>query len=655
MSAHPKVTHPVTRAALGIVALALIAVFANWLVSLLSVGSRGSDFTENRVHTLSDGTKSILGELQAPVDIRYYATRKSESLPRELKLYMRRVDDLLREYQSLAKGKLRVEYLDPQPDTDAEDSANLDGINGQRVDQEENLYFGLAVACLDRKTTIAFLDPNDETTLEYQLSRAVAEVSRPSKPVVGLMSGIPLAGGPAMMPGQQPQQQWVIHQQLTQAFEVRDLGMTPTSIDPDISVLLVIHPANITPEAEFAIDQYVLNGGTVIACLDAYSVAAQMTGGGNPMMGGGIPTTSTLPTLLSKWGLTFESGQVIADGKYRTRLNDGRIGAALLSLPKESMPQKDDVITKDLVDLYFVLPGGFTKTGGGGVSANTLVRTSDSAAKVDSMRASQLDQRLVTSLRPDGTVYDLVVHLAGKFKSAFPDGKPGEKKDDAKDEKKDDAKTAEAADAKKEGEKKDEAKPAENKPKWLTEGKADGHVFLIADVDFLYNNFAYRVQNLGGMQLAAPFNGNSSLLLNLIDQATGSKHLIGSRSRAATRRPFTVVQEMESRFEQEVGKKIAELEEKQKAAVERLNDLQSQKSRATQLFLSPEQEAQIKKLREEQVAYSRQIRDEQKKLKQQKDALAAKVTFLNVAAVPLLVVISGLAVWFSRRSSTRAR
>jgi len=634
-----KITHPITKAFFGIAALVVIAVAANWLVALLPIGSRGADFTENNVHTLSKGTAEILGELEAPVTIRYYATRKSESMPRELKLHVRRVDDLLREYASLAKGKLKVEYLDPEPDTDAEDSANLDGISGQRISQDENLFFGLAISCLDRSTTIPFLDPNEETMLEYQLSRSIGEVSRTDKPVVGLMTALPIAGGPPSMPQQRPAPEWVIHQQINQAFEVRDLGMTPDTIDPEIDVLLILHPANITPEAEFAIDQYVLQGGTVVACLDAFSIAAQQTAGGNPMMGGGggVPTTATLPSLLGPWGVSFETSQVIADAKYRTKLRDGRVGVALLSLPQESMPQKDNVITRDLVDLYFILPGGFTKLGGGGVSANTLVKTSTEAAPVNSFQASRLDQGLVTSMRPTGSAYDLAVHLNGTFKTAFPDGKPGEEP---------------APEPEKEGEDK---KPEESKPKWLKEGTAEGNVFLIADVDFLQDNFAYRTQQMGNMRLASPTNGNSSLLLNLLDQATGSKHLIGARSRASTRRPFTVVQEMEADFEQEVGKKITELEEKQQDAMTKLSELQSQKSSGKELFLSPEQEKEIAKLREQQVTYSRQIRDEQKDLKTRKTALNSSVTLLNLGVMPGFVILLGLFVWVSRYLSTRAR
>ena len=637
-----KTTHPVTRAAAGVAALAAIAILANWLVSLSPFGNRGLDFTENKIHTLSDGTRAILAELDTPVVIRYYASRSTDYMPEDLKIHMRRVDDLLKEYASLSKGRLRIENLDPQPDTDAEDSANLDGINGQRFD-DQNLFFGLAISCLDRTSVIPFLDPRDETMLEYHLSKAISEVSTAEKPVVGIMSGLDLAGAPAMMPGQQPSPGWVIHQELKRAFELKDIEMDVTSIDPkEIRALLVFHPAGITPEAEFAIDQYLLGGGTVIACLDAFSLAAQMTSGGNPMMGmGGAPTTSTLPTLLNARGVSFESGKVLGDASLATLLGGNRRGLAVLTLPKEMMPQKDSVITKDLGSVTMFLPGAFTKSGGGGVAANTLVKSSTNAGFVDSQRASQLDEKLDTEIKPAGTAYDLVTHLRGTFKTAFPDGKPGEE--------------AAKPEEKKEGETADAANKEEEQPKWLKEGKAPGNVFLIADVDAFYDRFAYNVQNFGGMQLASPVNGNASLLFNLLDQAVGSKHLIGARSRSAIRRPFTVVQQMEAEFNQQVGTKIEEFQEKQRAAQQRLSELQAQKSRGSELYLSPEQEAEIRKLRKEQVEYARLIREQEKDLRRQKDKLAGKITLLNVAVMPLIVILAGLGLFFQRRRSTRAR
>ena len=252
-----KITHPVTRAALGVLALLQIALFANWLVLLTPQASRGIDFTEKKIHTLSDGTKAILQELDAPVVIRYYATRSGDYMPEQMKLHMRRVDDLLKEYASLSDGKLRIEHLDPEPDTEAEDAANLDGITGTRIN-DQNLYFGLAVACIDKTQVIPFLDPQEETMLEYELSSRIAEVSVANKPKIGVMSGINIKGSPGNpMMGQSPAPPWVIYQQMQKGFDLVDIPMAQPEINADeISALFVFHPGGIGPQAEYAIDQY---------------------------------------------------------------------------------------------------------------------------------------------------------------------------------------------------------------------------------------------------------------------------------------------------------------------------------------------------------------------------------------------------------------
>jgi ABC-type uncharacterized transport system involved in gliding motility auxiliary subunit len=629
-----KTTHPVARAAFGVAALVAIALLANWLVSLTPAGNRGMDLTENKVHTLSNGTRAILTELDTPVVIRYYATRNTDYAPEDLKLHMRRVDDLLKEYASIAKGKLRIEDLDPEPDTDAEDSANLDGVNGQRIN-DQNLYFGMAISCIDKKSVIPFIDPRDETMLEYHISKAIAEVSAPTKPKIGIMSAFNLKGSPPMMPGQPGDRGWVIYQQLQQAFDVVDISMEGATIDPKIiKVLLLLHPANINPETEFTVDQYLLKGGTVIACLDAYSVAAQMlSGGGNPMMPQQpTPATSTLPTLLPAWGVSFESSKVLADPPLATKFGD-RLGLAVPTIGKDQMPQKDNVITKDLGSVMFLLPGAFTVKGQIGVASTPLIQSTTSAGFVDSMLASRLDPSVGRSLKPDGTAYDLVTYLTGSFKTAFPDGKPKPSTEEP-------------------------AEPGDKdapKPESLKESSSTGNVFLIADVDAFYNTWAYNVQPFGGTELASPVGGNSSLLLNILDQAVGSKHLIGSRSRSATRRPFTVVQKMEEEFNKTAGAKQDEYEAKEKETNEKLAELQAQRSRGSGPFLSPAQEEEIKNLRKEAVKYSKLIREQQKELRRKKDKLAGRITLLNIAAMPTLVVLLGLGLFIKRRSSTRAR
>ncbi|MCP5538460.1 MAG: Gldg family protein [Akkermansiaceae bacterium] len=630
--AKAKITYPTFRAILGIVAVILIVIFSNWLVSSTSVGNRNIDLTEDKRHTLTEGTKAILSELDSPVIIRYYATRKSEAMPRRIKTYMRKVDDLLKRYANLSGGKVRIEHLDPQPDTDAEDSANLDGISGQRVN-DENLYFGLCISCLDQQATIPFLDPSDETMLEYHLSSSIANVSAFEKTKVGLMTTLPLQGAPAQMPGQQPQQPWIIYQLLQQRYDLQDLGMSPAALDPkDIPVLLLIHPAGIDTRTEFLIDQYLLKGGIVIACLDSFALTAPQ---GDPRMQGmgGVQPSSNLTSLLGTWGIGMDSTSVVADGKYATDFGNNQRMYAHLSLSTDALASEDEIITRGFENLYFPLAGGFTINSGGGVSIETLVKSSKEVVLIPGRSATRPDPGLFARSAPTGKHYGLVMRLKGKFNSAFPEGDPSKAKEDP---------------AEKDPKTKDQ-QSGEETAKSLTKAEAEGIVYLISDADFLYDRACFRQSAQGYVAV----NNNAALLQNILDQCTGSKHLIGSRSRAATMRPFTAVKEMETDFEQEMREDIEKARKSMEDIVTQLQQLQSQKSQGKALVLTPEQEEKIRELQAQQVKLRRELRDKQKGLQAKKDQLYSKIRWMTVGITPAFVALSGLFVWLVRRRTTR--
>ena len=94
----------------------------------------------------------------------------------------------------------------------------------------------------------------------------------PEKPVVGVMSPLPVMGagesdddadGPAA--GSQP---WVFFSELKRDFNVKKVEMTADKIPDDVKVLVVIHPKGITDATQYALDQFVLRGGKLIAFLD---------------------------------------------------------------------------------------------------------------------------------------------------------------------------------------------------------------------------------------------------------------------------------------------------------------------------------------------------------------------------------------------------
>src|SRR5947208_10716889 len=332
----------VIYSAVGVGAMALIVIVFN---VLSGAAKTRVDLTKEKAYTLSPGTKAILGKLDTQVKIRFYCTQSESSTPDTvyLKGYAKRVEDLLTEYKQAGHGKLIIEKYDPQPDSDAEDSARLDGIEGQTLRNGDRFYTGLAVSLLDEKQAIPFLDPNKERLLEYDLSRAISRVVTPEKPVVGIMSAMPVFGMPSnpmmMRMGQQGQQPWVIVNELRNDFAVKQIPMDVDKIDGAIKVLVVIHPREISEKAQYALDQFIMRGGKVMAFLDPLPMVDAKE---QNQMFGSIPNSgSSLDKLLKAWGLSFETTKVVADMNFKMQVG-GRNGQpqeapAVLSITPEGI------------------------------------------------------------------------------------------------------------------------------------------------------------------------------------------------------------------------------------------------------------------------------------------------------------------------------
>ena len=612
-----KTTHPTQRAILGIIAVILIVIFSNWLVSSTSLGNRNIDLTEDKRHTLTDGTKAILAELDHRVIIRYYATRKSEAMPRRAKNYMRKVDDILNRYHNLSHGQIHIERIDPQPDTDAEDSANLDGISGLRIN-DENLYFGLSISCLDQQTTIPRLDPEDETMLEYHLSSAIANVSTFNKTTIGLMTTLPMAGAPALKPGQKPQQPWIIYQLLQQRYNLKNLGMQPQELDPQqIPVLLLIHPANLTKHTEFLIDQYLHKGGIIIAALDSFAL---ISSAGDPMAGvPATPKSSHLTYLLPAWGIGMDSTSVIADGKFASDFGDNRRMYAHLALSKDAIVSEDDIITRGFENLYFPLAAGFTINDDKGLKIEPLLRSSDEVILIASNSGSEPDPGLFSRNAPTGRSFDLVLRIQGKFTTAFPEGDPS-------------------------------TTPDNPKTSILTSNK-NSSVYLISDADFLHDVASFQSSAQGHIAI----NNNAALLENILDQCTGSKHLIGARSRAATTRPFTIIKEMETEFAKELRGDVEKARDEMKETISSLQQLQQQQEKDKTVIPSAEDQKQYRELIAKELQLRRELRKKEKSLRTRKNQLYSKITWLTVAVTPAFIAIVGFVVWLVRRKTTQTK
>ena len=606
------------------------------------------DLTKEKAFTLSAGTRAILKKLDTPIKIRFYCSQSEPSAETVfLRTYAKHVEDLLAEYKQASGGKITIEKYDPQPDSDAEDSARLDGVEGQPLRNGEKFYLGLAVAQLDAKESIPFLDPNRERQLEYDLSRAITRVGTPDKPVVGIMSPLPVFGMPSnpmmMRMGQQGQQPWVIISELKNDFNVQRVAMDVDKIDDNIKLLVVIHPRDITDKAQFAIDQFVLRGGKLLAFLDPLPMMD--TREQNEMLGAMPNNGSSLDKLLKAWGLSFDTSKVVADMNFKMQLG-GRNGQpqdapAVMAVTGSGL-NNEDIVTSQIDNVWLPYAGAFTGTPAQGLKETVLLKSTKDSQLVDGFMAHLSGENVMKEFKPSGTEYDLAVRLTGKFKTAFPNGPPEDKKDADKKE-----------GDKKEGDQKAEEKKADDS---LKESKQDTTVILVGDADMLYDRVALQpIQTLFGTAYS-PANGNLTFAQNAIEQMTGDNNLIGVRSRATVSRPFTRVKAMEAAANEKFQSEIKRLEDSASEAQRKINELQQQKKDKDQRFiLSPEQSAELANLRKEEVETRKHLKQVQKDLRKEVVSLQTRVKWINILAVPLAVMASGIVIAFVKRKKTSAK
>ena len=419
--------------ALGLLVAAVLAVGVNMLADRLLSRAR-IDLTQQHLYTLSDGTRQVLAGITDPITLRLFYSRKLGAEIPVYGAYADRVREMLAEYVALSKGKIRLEVLDPEPFSELEDRALAYGLQGVPVDQSgEQVYFGLAGTNLvDDERTIAFFQPDRERFLEYDLTRLVYELSNPRRPVIGVMSPLPLNGDPRAMMLRQPQlaRPATVMTQLHQFFTVKDVRLDAQVIDPDIQVLLVAQPQNLSEATQYAIDQFVMRGGKLLLLVDPHSEAqaSRPNLAGQPQAN----TASSLDRLLNAWGVEAPSDKVVLDlrGAWRVRANpQDRVQAvdytAWYNLQADSL-NRSEVALAQLDQVTVASAGELRKREGAKVDFVPLLTSSPESMVVDAKRVREDPNpvRLLADFRADGQRHVLAARIRGELASAFPDGPP---------------------------------------------------------------------------------------------------------------------------------------------------------------------------------------------------------------------------------------
>ena len=246
--------------AAGLVVLAAIFLGVILLSQMLLRGAR-LDLTNNKQYTLNEGTKSILKKIPEPINLYFFFTEKGTSGLPQYQAYATRVRELLEEMAERSKGNIKLTVIDPQPFSEEEERAVGYGLQQVPYGGGNQITFGLVgTSATGQQSVVPFFQIEKESFMEYDIAKMIQSLIVDNKPVIGVMSNLPMAGGfdPASRQTSQP---WVVYGQLGERFEMRPLGMDIKAVDSEIKVLMLVQPKELSPETQFALDQFVVKGG----------------------------------------------------------------------------------------------------------------------------------------------------------------------------------------------------------------------------------------------------------------------------------------------------------------------------------------------------------------------------------------------------------
>ncbi len=596
------------------------------------------DLTANHLYSISPGTREVLSprELSEPITLTFFYSRDAAAASPDLQAYAARVREMLQSYQAASRGRIRLIEVNPKPFTDEEDEAAQAGLQPVTLREgDDPIYFGLSGAnAIDDKRAISYFDVTREPFLEYEVTRLVYELEHPDPPKAALITSLPLDPAMAQVSAQFGQRPSAFASELGRFMHVEKLAPDFAAIPADATELIIIHPGPLTPAQTFAIDQFIMQRGRAFIALDPASMAAAQSGAdpSNPFAPqGAAPTSSSLPALLTAWGLAM-TPEVVLDGDaalpVQTQTPDGRQVQAPQPLFFRVDPDrlaKDDLITAPLTrGLNFGMAGALTWSERQGLTITPLARTTAATMRIPAeaalMRPSPFD--LMQSWAPASRIETVALRLSGVLPSAFPNGSP-------------------------EGVTLPEGAQA------LRQSRQAAEIVLVSDADFLEDDFYVDPQR------GATFADNGSFAINAIDVLGGSQALVSLRARAPALRRMVLVDRLAADAQRRIESRQQELQADLQETEQRLQQLRA-RGQGSGYFsgelgaeLSPEERTEVDRFTQRVTDVRRQLRGVARDLRGDIDRLKAVVVFVNMWLAPLLVAGAGLYLFWRRQRRAR--
>jgi len=620
------------RSTLGGGALLALALLFIGLTLLFNQTLRGwrLDLTANRLYTTAPGTDRILASIKEPINLYFFYSEKAAQQLPQLKSYGTHVREFLEELVARSNGKLRLHVIDPQPFSEEEDRAAELGVRGTPLAGAGQFYFGLAgTNATDGHEAIEFFDPNKEQFLEYEVMKRVYQLANPKKPVVAWLSTLPMDASFDPQTGQM-REPWLVYSEARQLFDVRPLAATATRIDPDVNLLVLVHPKNLAPATQFAIDQYALRGGHILLFVDPIAEADSPPGAAqNPMAAMGADKSSHLEPLLKAWGVQFNPAEVVADRGHAlaVTMRQGEepvVHLGVLGLEKDSFA--DDVITAGLSNVNMATAGALAPLPDAKVRFEPLLQSSTDAELMPAERFRMLldPASLLDGFKPTGKRYTLAARVSGAVRTAFPQGPPT-----------------------------GVTLPAGQLD--LKSSTRPLNLIVFADTDMLSDFLWVRTQNFFGQRLAEAWASNGDIVQNALDNLSGSAELISVRGRATFTRPFERVEALRRAANERFHAKEQELEHQLQSTEEKLTALQNKGgAQSAALLITPEQEQEIEHFRLEKLRIRKELRAVRAGLDADIKSLGTRLKLLDIVVAPALFALIALALAAWRRQARRA-
>lgn len=613
-----------TGSALLILAVLFVAVV---LVSNVLLRGIRVDLTESNLYTLSDGTRSLLGKLDEPVRLTLYfsdrATADTDNpSARALRAYYPRVRELLEEIAARADGKVQLTVVDPVAYSEDEDNAVASGIQGLPFGPAgESVFLGVYGSnSTNGEGRIPLFDPGRENLAEYDIAKLIHDLGTNKKAAVGFISSLPMDMG-FDQATRQMREPWAIYGELSQFFDIRQMNATALkTIESDIGVVVLVHPKELSDDALYALDQFVLRGGHLLVFVDPNAEQDQSGADPqNPQAAMLADKSSDLGRLFKAWGLQYARDTVVLDRAHALQISVAQNAPpvrhpGILGFTRKEL-SSDDVITANLDAINLSTVGYLELAKDTPSKLVPLIQSSDQSMSVPSDRLKFLTDpsSLLADFKPTGQPYVLAGRLEGRFKTAFPER---------------------AGDG------------------HLAEAKADNAVVVFADTDILSDRLWAQVQNFFGQKVLNAFANNGDLVINAVDNLAGDSDLISIRGRATSQRPFTKVAELKRMADDNFRQKEKQLQQELGETERKLTELQSAKSQDQAMVLSPEQKVELDNFLKRKIEIRKQLREVRRQLDADIDALGTRLKFINILLVPLLLVIAALGFvgWKSRRA-----